>query len=214
MSKREINKRRVRDSILAACGKLFRSRGFDETTIPDIMEAAGVSRQTFFNYFAGKEAVLTELGLTWLRQQAEIPSPDSRPRQAGSFLAGTREAIRSQVQMVKRDPKFMRLVFTRSGLLFPQQTDITADTQHSRTEYTRAIFGGVARIMEAAQQAGEVRDDISALQIAEMYVSQMLMTMRFWLINYWDDDMDLEERAMKALDVLEAGLKAGAQSDH
>lgn len=212
MNKREMNKRRVRDSILAACGDLFRSRGFDETTIPDIMEAAGVSRQTFFNYFAGKEAVLTELGLAWLRQQAEIPSPGS-PSQTGSFLAGTREAIRSQIRMVKRDPQFMRLVFTRSGLLFPRQAEFGADTLRSRTESTRAIFDGIARIMQAGQQAGEIRNDISALQIAEMYVSQMLMTIRFWLINYWEDEMDLEERAMKQLDVLEAGLKASAQHD-
>ena len=214
MNKREMNKHRVRESILAVCGELFRSRGFDETTIPDIMGAAGVSRQTFFNYFSGKDAVLTELGLAWLQQQADIPSPGSHPRQGSSFLAATREAIRSQIRMVKSDPQFMRLVFTRSGLLFPQQAEFGAETLNSRTEYTRAIFDGIARIMQAAQQAGEIRDDISALQIAEMYVSQMLMTIRFWLINYWDDNLDLEERVMKALDILEAGLKAGTQRDH
>lgn len=65
MGLREQKKNETRERILAVCGRLFRERGFDETTIADIVETGGISRQTFFNYFPGKEAVLTELGLAW-----------------------------------------------------------------------------------------------------------------------------------------------------
>ncbi len=192
MSLREQKRAALREQILAACGDLFRSRGFDETTIPDILEAVGISRQTFFNYFAGKEAVLTELGLAWLRQQAEVPRIDARSTRQGSILEGARRAILAQMAAVEADPTFMKLVFTRSGLLFPSgpSTD------------------GIALVMRAAQQAGEVRTDIDPLQAAEMYVSLMLMTIHFWLIDYWGDGVDLKSRASRALDVLEAGLAA------
>ena len=181
-------------------------RGFDETTIADIVETVGISRQTFFNYFPGKEAVLVELGLAWLRDQASVPRIGPGRPKAGSFLAGTRKAIRAQLRAVKADADFMRLLFTRSGLLFPQGTPADASLRRVQADHTRAIFDAIAGVIRAAQEAGEVRRDIPALQVAEMYVSILLMTIRLWLVDYWNDGVDLEKRAMRALSVLEAGL--------
>jgi AcrR family transcriptional regulator len=46
---RERKKQQVRQRILDVCGRLFRTRGFDETTVDDIVGEVDVSRQTFFN---------------------------------------------------------------------------------------------------------------------------------------------------------------------
>jgi AcrR family transcriptional regulator len=208
MSLRQQKKAAVREQILVVCGELFRSRGFDETTIADIIEPVGISRQTFFNYFSGKEEVLTELGLSWLRQQAEVPRIDARSTRTGTILAGTRRAIMAQIAAIEADPGFMKLVFTRSGLLFPSGSGVSGPSDRVRRDHTRPIFEGVAMVMRAAQQAGEVRADVDPLQAAEMYVSLMLMTARFWLVDYWQDGIDLQSRAARALDVLEAGLRA------
>jgi hypothetical protein len=81
-------------------------------------------------------------------------------------------------------------------------------SERVRADYTRPIFDGIAWVMRAAQDAGEVRADVDPLHAAEMYVSLMLMTVRFWLVDYWRDGIDLSTRAARALDVLEAGLAA------
>lgn len=206
MNLRQKKKVAVRRQILSVCGELFRSRGFDETTISDIIERAGISRQTFFNYFSGKEEVLTELGLAWLQEQAAVPRIDARSAQKGHILAGARRAIMAQLAAIEADADFMKLVFTRSGLLFPSESGVAGPSDRVRRDHTRPIFEGIAMVMRGAQQAGEVRQDIDPLQAAEMYVSLMLMTTRFWLVGYWQDGIDLQSRAARALDVLETGL--------
>jgi AcrR family transcriptional regulator len=208
MSLRQQKKAAVRQRILSVCKELFRSRGFDETTISDIIERVGISRQTFFNYFSGKEEVLTELGLAWLREQAMAPRIDARSARRGSILEGTRRAVMAQLAAIEADAGFMKLVFTRSGLLFPSESEASTPSDRVRSSHTRPIFEGIAMVMRMAQQAGEVRTDVDPLQIAEMYVSVMLMTTRFWLVDYWRDGVDLQTRGARALDVLEAGLTA------
>ena len=52
-------RRRARDAVRAEIAKtafqLFTERGFDQTTVDDIAVAAGLSRRSFFRYFASKE---------------------------------------------------------------------------------------------------------------------------------------------------------------
>jgi AcrR family transcriptional regulator len=55
---RERKKERVREQLLDAAVKLFSKKGFDATTIDDIVGAVEVSRRTFFRYFDTKEDVL------------------------------------------------------------------------------------------------------------------------------------------------------------
>ncbi|WP_433606680.1 mycofactocin system transcriptional regulator [Prescottella agglutinans] len=47
----------TRDRIAAVGIDLFAARGFDDTSVDDIAEAAGIARRTFFRYFPSKNAV-------------------------------------------------------------------------------------------------------------------------------------------------------------
>lgn len=48
----------IRDTIWAAAIDLFAEKGFDETTVDDIAEAAGTSRRSFFRYFESKSDLM------------------------------------------------------------------------------------------------------------------------------------------------------------
>lgn len=57
--KRERKRRQTRSRIEHAAMALFLQRGFDQTTIEDITEAADVSKRSFFDYFPSKEDVVS-----------------------------------------------------------------------------------------------------------------------------------------------------------
>jgi AcrR family transcriptional regulator len=84
---RERKRALTREAILAAAGRLFEERGFDEVTVAEIADAANVSVKTLFVYFRSKEDLvftdtwLLDLCLDALRQRPPGTS-------AGEAIAG------------------------------------------------------------------------------------------------------------------------------
>ncbi len=55
---RERTRRTVRSELAQLAVSLFVDKGYDETTIDDLAAAAGMSKRTFFRYFASKEELV------------------------------------------------------------------------------------------------------------------------------------------------------------
>ncbi len=93
--------RLARVDIGARAMGLFLERGFDKVTADDLAREAGISRRTFFRYFATKEDVVTsaveDFGLALLEEFRR------RPRQEPP-LASLRVAIGTAIQQFAIDP--------------------------------------------------------------------------------------------------------------
>ncbi|MBR4020517.1 MAG: TetR/AcrR family transcriptional regulator [Firmicutes bacterium] len=59
ISRREANKIKCRHDILKASRRLFKDKGYDDTMIDDVVDAAGISKATLYNYFPNKESLLS-----------------------------------------------------------------------------------------------------------------------------------------------------------
>lgn len=57
---RERTRRAVRAELMTVAMQLFLEHGFEETTVEQIATAAGLSRRSFFRYFASKDDILGE----------------------------------------------------------------------------------------------------------------------------------------------------------
>jgi AcrR family transcriptional regulator len=64
---RQRKQQRIRQQLSDAAFRLFTTRGFDATSIDDIVDTVEVSRRTFFRYFGSKEQVV----LAWLDQMGK-----------------------------------------------------------------------------------------------------------------------------------------------
>ncbi|MDK1475706.1 TetR/AcrR family transcriptional regulator [Streptomyces sp. 549] len=61
----------VPQRLLAAATRLFADRGFDRTSVQDIVEAAGVTKGALYHYFGSKDDLLHEIYSRLLRLQQE-----------------------------------------------------------------------------------------------------------------------------------------------
>jgi AcrR family transcriptional regulator len=63
--RRDEKRKFVREAIYAAAIEMFAARGFDEPTVEEIAQAAGVSRRSFFRYFASKDDLLAQTAVSY-----------------------------------------------------------------------------------------------------------------------------------------------------
>ncbi|HTN34194.1 MAG TPA: TetR/AcrR family transcriptional regulator [Marinobacter sp.] len=61
LGKRELNRRRNHQAILDAARECFRERGYDNSTIRDIIRRTNLAAGTFYNYFSSKQDIFAAL---------------------------------------------------------------------------------------------------------------------------------------------------------
>jgi AcrR family transcriptional regulator len=93
---RERKKQRTRETIEAAAHELFVERGYHETTLPEIAEAADVATRTIFAYFPSKEDILfsdlEQMKEALARAIAERPAGRDTLEAVREFILATQNA--------------------------------------------------------------------------------------------------------------------------
>lgn len=69
-------KRTLQPAILAAATGLFAQRGFEQPTMDDVAEAAGVRKATLYSYFDGRSALIDAVIDMWLLDLPALRSTD------------------------------------------------------------------------------------------------------------------------------------------
>jgi AcrR family transcriptional regulator len=194
---RERKKRATRTLIADTALRLFAERGFDQTTVAEVAEAAGVSVKTVFNYFPAKEDLFfdraDEVEQIWLDAVA-----DHRPGEP--LLAGLRRRVLSRFADHPGGPSAQfRKVLAGSTLL-------QARGQQMWAGHEDAIAHALAGLL------GVDGEDLTARVLAHQVLSIHPMVLR--MVEVWTQQGaapdEVRERALalinRAFDILERGL--------
>src|SRR4051812_25556107 len=151
--------RDVAGSILDAAEGLLAKRGMTDLTVADVIEAAGVSRGSFYFYFESKQAVVAallerivdevhEASLPWFERGDTPPERALREAVTGSLALWRRHAavLRSTIEGWQSDPELRNLW---SDVL-RRFTDAAAEQIERDREAGVASDGPPARSLAAA----------------------------------------------------------------
>lgn len=170
LTRRERKKEETKERIFNAAMKLFKARGFEETTIDDITGKADVAKGTFFNYFPKKEAVLRHLSEQWLE---EVEDRIASEFKEGAVPNGDRliEAFIDIARFYEEDRDLARHILgTWMECIFDEE-DPTCQRWHA--------LGAFA--ISEMQRGGYLRSDADPHRITNVLQSLYAFTIAKWL---------------------------------
>ncbi|MGB3732764.1 TetR/AcrR family transcriptional regulator [Microbacterium sp.] len=153
-----------RETLAEAACELFLEKGYEATSVVDIAQRAGVSRSSFFNYFASKSDVL------WSGLDARIAAASVALAALGRDADGpsVRAAVEPIVHGFAPDPLALAL---RNAAVMGLEQELLRDTGLRQARIASAVAG-------AARSAGidAIRADILGAALA----AAVLSSLRVW----------------------------------
>ncbi len=135
----------ARTRLLEAMARVCARRGYAAATVADVVRAAAVSRTTFYEEFASKEALFLEA----LRHGTEVLDArvEAAVREAGDWRGQLRAGVRAYLAALEED-----VAFARTALVEVHAAGPAAAAAHA--EATRRFADRYARSGRAARRAG------------------------------------------------------------
>jgi AcrR family transcriptional regulator len=161
-----------RDELLAIAGGLFAERGFKNTTVRDIADAAGILSGSLYHHFDSKESMVDELLDTfqtelWKSYDA-IEASDLTPKgKLEAVVRASFEAIgehRNEVAIFQSDALYLA-TFERFGYLI------------ERNRKFRTLWTG---LLEAGVASGELRSDLDVALVYRFLRDTVWVAVRWY----------------------------------
>jgi TetR/AcrR family acrAB operon transcriptional repressor len=185
----------------AAIG-LFAERGYRETSLQDIGEAAGISRGSVAWHFGSKagllETIVAQTIDGMLATLDAVADEDSTPLREWLALYG---------QLIERDP---------AARLFPmlllESIGPRAEIRDAYVSFHQRVRAWIDRRFTVAQARGEIRADIDASALATTLWAALVGAHLQWRL---DDELDLEPvfDTLAAMMLVASVDQAGARVD-
>jgi AcrR family transcriptional regulator len=183
--RREQQRERMRQRLLAAALELFEAQGFDATTIDQIADRADVARQTVLNHYPAKKDFVAAWGE---RRRHELAALEGEP--AESARDGLHRVMSALAEINVREERLTRQL--REQRIVPQPIP-------------HAMF----QILREGRERGEIAGWVDPQVAAEIVAAVYFDTLSRWLIDE-EPGFDLRQQLNSRVDLLLDGLAARA----
>lgn len=183
--------------ILRIAMETFAARGYNNASLAEIADRAGLTQAGVLHYFRSKALLLA--GVLELRDRTDIEHPGPERPRGLAFL-------RHLVDTVRRNAEREGIVRMYAVL---SAESVTED--HPAQEYFRDRYAGLrALVVEALTEAcelGEVREDLDVRDAANAIIAVMDGLQVQWLLS--PESVDMAASTERAISALLTGFGAG-----
>ncbi len=155
----EENKKGVKERIVDAAWELFYDKGYDNTTVDDIINLSETSKGSFYYYFEGKDALLTTLSTIldeWYEELEENMDPNMN-----NFVKLLYLNYEMHAMMEKR------ISYELVASLY--STQLITKSESSLLDQNRTYYKLIGRIIEDGQKKGQITRDKAGSAITKYY---------------------------------------------
>lgn len=164
---------KIKERIIDTAWKLFREKGFSETTIIDIINEAQISKGTFYYYFRSKDNMLDTLSVLldreYERLEKELP-PDM-------------DAFDKLIEINKEVHTFINDNIDHELIAYLYSSQIIKDHSSSLLDRNRYYFRYLERIMEEGLRKEQLEEIMSVFEMVRFYSLCERALVTDWCMN-------------------------------
>lgn len=163
---------RTKDRIVASAWKLFYEKGYENTTVDEIIRSCGVSKGAFYHYFKAKDELLSSLSYMFDREYENIL--DTIDPQMNSFD--------KLIYLTKHFFKFIEATVPVDLLALLYSSQVIKKGEKHLLDKKRFYYKTLLKLVEEGQIRNQIKSERSAREISNIYAMQERAVLYDWCI--------------------------------
>lgn len=192
----ETENKGVKARIVSAAWQLFHDKGYDHTTVDDIIELSGTSKGSFYYYFNTKDELLSTLSTVLDDYYEEL-------------YAGMDQEMNNYEKLLYLNYKVHSMIEEKISidlLASLYSTQLIAKGQRHLLDQNRVYYRLISRVVEDGQKKGQIRQDKSISEITKYYSLCERALVSDWCLS--KGDYSLGEYSREYMPVMMEHFKA------
>lgn len=180
----------IKERIIRKSWNLFSQKGFEKTTLNDIIMSAGISKGTFYYYFRSKDTLLNTLSVIF----------DEEYRNVEEQMPADLDSFEKLMYLNYRIHTYIGENFDYRLIANQYAAQLTKEDASNLLDKNRFYFSILNRIIDEGQKNGELRDDLTVTEMVKLYGICERALVTDWCMN--NGEYSLGEYSKKMMPLL------------
>ena len=168
-----MEKRSVKSKIVSAAWQLFYEKGYNGTTVDDIIELSGTSKGSFYYYFSTKDELLNTLSMILDDYYEELERELDPQMNSFSKLLYLNDKAHSMMEE-KISIDLITSLYS---------TQLVAQGNRHLLDQNRNYYKLITKVVEEGQKRVQIRSDVSVSEITKYYAMCERALVTDWCLN-------------------------------